>query len=274
MRLEQSIAQFKANPSSENSQELLTLLKESHYFILLHPAVFQDSLIRQQVEKQIQQKKLENLPILMFHTKTQAGSIFPVFTSLEELHKFPNQSSYPQIEVDFRGLYELIQVHPTIENIMLNPEGDSLAFPRQQFLDRFSSAVQGQLIEAHEFPSEFKANLEQGVRKAGTKVIKALNKSALHYPEISKIWVLRQPEEEKFSWLLVLESEIPPQQAHGNLLQELLVQTNSLSGAMCYTSYSPILEVLDNFQPAYVRPYKRVATSSKKEKNKAKKKSS
>lgn len=260
MSLETSIAQFKANPSSEQAQELLALLKQGHYFILLHPSIFQDIAIRKRVEKQIQEQRLEKLPILTFHTKTQGGTIFPVFTSFEELQKFPTQSPCPHIEVSFQGLYGLVQVHPHIENIMLNPEGDALAFPRQQFLEYFASA-QGQQLKAEDLPQEFMAHLEQGSRKAGTRAIKALNKAALKFPEIAKIWVLRQSNEDS-SWILVLESEQERQQVHAEILRSFLSQIEALSGGICYTSYTPILEVLDTFQPAYIRPYKPVAFSA------------
>ncbi len=260
MSLETSIAQFKVNSSFEQGQELLALLKQSHYFILLHPSLYQDALMRKRVEKQIQNQHLENLPILMFHTKTQGGTIFPVFTSLEELQKFPTEVPCPHLEVNFQGLYRLIQSHPQIENIMINPEGDSLAFPRRQFLDHLAPDQ----LKTETLSQEFRAQLEQGARKAGSKAIKALNKAALQFPEISKIWVLSQPQEADFSWLLVLESEEEHQQAHADLLRRFLTQTQAGSGGICYTSYTPILEVLDNFQPAYLRPYKSISKKSQK----------
>ncbi len=265
MSLEASIARFKANPSSEQGQELLALLKQGRYFILLHPSVFQDTLIRKRVEKQIQEQQLEKLPILTFHTQTQGGTIFPVFTSFEELQKFPTQSPCPHIEVSFQGLYDLVQVHPNIENILLNPEGDALAFPRQQFLERFISTAQGQQLKEKTLPQEFTTQLEQGSRKAGTRALKALSKAALKFPEISKIWVLRQSDDDS-SWILVLESEQEAQQLHADILRSFLGQTQALSGAICYTSYTPIVEILDNFQPAYIRPYKPIAFSSSKKK--------
>lgn len=258
MSLEHCIKQFKANPNDlQTGQALFQLLTKSQYFVLFQSSTSQN-FTKSQVEKLVKIGQVEKLPILTFHTHLNKEPIFPVFTSLQELSLFPESFSYLALQVSFESLYFLIKTHPYIQTVLLNPEGDALAFERTQFLKSFSFIFG--TLESSELSSSYLTKLEQGRGKLNNQTLKNLIKMAQRFLEIKKIWILKESQENgkegKLSWLLVIESEKENQEAHADLLRLLLPEIGKVG--ICYTSYSPIQEVLKSFHPVYIRPYRSI----------------
>lgn len=249
MNLEQSIEQFKANPyDSKNRNTLLRLLVESEYFILLHPSALQKRT-KNQIEKRVTKGIVEDLPLFAFYLNQEP--FFPVFTSQKELSLFPGSVFYPSIRVSFESLYLLIKTYPTIQTILVNPEGELLAFERSQFLKSFSFTIG--TLETSQLSSIDLRSLEQGREKVKGNLRKNFFKMVYRFPEIRKIWLLKEPlnEEGNFAWLLVIESDKENHEAHSNFLRLLSSPLGKVG--MCYTSYESIRRVVRKFHPIYIR---------------------
>lgn len=253
--LERAIANFKNNQTQKNAELLIHLLKEGTFYLLLHPSLLQPGHEeeRKEVEASIRSGTVQNVPILLFNTGSEAGTILPVFTNRTEMEKFPDAANFAAVQITFPALYLLTSSRESIDNLLLNPEGNAMAFNREQFLQSFQ--IPKQEVKEEELKAGTTLRLEQGLKQVSNKTLRTMKKTAARYPEIEELWIARRLDEDGslHSWLLVVDARTKREDSHRELAQAFLQSVGKGSAAICYADEEAAKDIVEQFEPAYTR---------------------
>ncbi|MEY8309471.1 SseB family protein [Erysipelotrichaceae bacterium 51-3] len=254
--LERAIANFKKNSTPENAQRLITLIKEGTFYLLIHPSLMrpENAKKRQEVEEQIRQGHVEKLPLLLFNTESEAGTILPVFTNRNEMAKFPDSQKMAAIQVTFPPLYLLVKSQPKIDNLLINPEGHAIAFNREQFLQSFDIGSIKTVEDS--FKPGTVAHFEQGINEISPKGKRLLIEAAIRHPEIEALWIVRQLRTDtNHRWFVILDVK-PEDQHHDThtlMLDAFLRTLSEEEAGMMYADNEAARDVVSLFEPLYRR---------------------
>lgn len=253
--LERSIANFKTNPTPSNAKVMIDLLKEGFFYLLIHPSLMrpENAEKRAEIEEQMRNGHVEKLPLLLFNTDSQAGTILPVFTNRKEMEKFPEVAKYAAIQVTFPPLFLMVQNQPKIDNLLLNPEGNAIAFNREQFLQTFAMASAEVMEESFDAGTTLKF---QAVDTLDSKSEQVLVQMAEHFPEVEALWVVQQVlEDESKRWFIIVDvkPELQRKDGHTQIAQMFLRTLNDAAAGMMYANSEAAKEIITKLEPLYRR---------------------
>ncbi|MBF0578586.1 SseB family protein [Erysipelotrichaceae bacterium RD49] len=253
--LERSIANFKTNPTPDNAKVMIDLLKEGFFYLLIHPSLMrpENAQKRQEIEEKMRQGHVEQLPLLLFNTDSQAGTILPVFTNRKEMQKFPEVAKYAAIQITFPPLFLMVQNQPKIDNLLLNPEGNAIAFNREQFLQTFAMASAQVMEESFDAGTTVKF---QPVDQLDDKSLQVLRQMGEHFSEVEALWVVWQIlEDGSKRWFVIadVKPEFQRKDGHTLIAQMFLRTLNDASAGMMYADSEAAKDIVTTFEPIYRR---------------------
>lgn len=249
LTLERAITNFKTNQTARNAGRLIALLRKSTYYLLLPASLMEDHQAprRAQIEEQIRQAEFEQVPVLLFDTETEAGKILPVFTNRQEMNRFPDVSDYAAIQVTFPALYLLVSGHDQMDNLLINPEGNALAFGRDEFLQGFSAADDP---DRRADPAVLESR--DGRSLAALEAVEALKRKAAEDPDVKTVWLAQQRlEDQSLRWFLVADSTAPARLPE--LARTFLQAQGGGSAGICLIHDPEALDIPADLDPVYQR---------------------
>lgn len=252
--LERAVSSFKNSPTPENAQMLRERMMSATYYLYLHPSLLErrNQQAREQALDDAINRRFGSLPLLLLDTHSEAGLILPVFTSRSEAEKSPFPGVQDLIEIGFPELYSLVQSSRHTNNLLLNPEGDAIAFARNQFLDSFVLSQMDVREESEE--ADCIATFVQGRRDADPTALKTLLHEARRDGSISRLWLTKQMDNGRFvRWFLVVDTDAQRADSHQRLAAQFLQACGRGSAGICYADAPMAADIVARLEPVYRR---------------------
>lgn len=246
MSLERIIKNFNNNPTEANASLLQERMQEASYLVLLK----KDSL-EGMVEKPAMD--ITRLPALTINTHSEAGIILPVFTNKKEAERYEDGMASAAANIPFTMLYSLLKSNPQIQSLIINPEGDAIAFDAKQFLSFFAKAQS----ESHQEEIEEGSVIttDNRIDMAGEEAFYALAREASHFDEIEAIWVARQLDHGKFTrWFFVVDSPLKSENRYQSLMIRFLSNLDKnlpTQAALVYADEEAGAGIAEKMEPVY-----------------------
>ncbi len=250
--LERAIANFKTNQTPENARILIERLQDNTYYLLLHPSLLEkeNEQKRMEIAREVSQGVMKDIPVLLIKTETDAGTILPVFTSRQQMAKYPGATKLDAIQIPFAALYLQIRENPKIGSLIINPEGNAIAFARDQFLASFSPSVPS--LEEREFEAGSNLHFEDASRQLSPLSQKAIRKAAKRFDDIQAIWAAKLVQEDgKRTWFFVIDAKNHRPDGHSAVLEAFLPTVGLREANMAYAGDELTAGIEKKFAPVY-----------------------
>lgn len=250
--LERAIANFKTNQTPENARILIDRLQENTYFLLLHPSLLEkeNASKRRQIAQEVSQGIMKDVPVLLIKTETEAGTILPVFTSRQQLAKYPGAAKLDAIQIPFAALYLQIKNNEKIGSLIVNPEGNAIAFGRDQFLASFTPSIPS--VEEKAFEAGTVLHFEDASKQLAPVSLKAIRKAAKRFNEINAVYAAKMVDDDgKRTWFFVIDADTRQPDGHSAILEAFLPTVGLRQAGMCYSTDELASGICEKFAPIY-----------------------